>query len=194
MFFLQVYFLENYCISMFFFFFSKKLMSSQMVKKGIVKLNVGGDNFITSSTTLSHSRYFEKLLSTRVGIQYDEDGRIFIDRSGKTFQEVLSFLRDKQIHVKAKDDLICLKEEAVFYQMDDLITEIDRILFTTVDNNDGSNSRLLLLSIEDLNDIWPTTNSSFMTLSDMFEFIMTIKTTDLFGDVVPKLLVRVKNQ
>lgn len=57
----------------------------------MIKLNVGGQLFVTTRETLSGSKYFETLLSKNWQTSNDE---IFIDRSPWIFKHVLNLLRD----------------------------------------------------------------------------------------------------
>ena len=59
----------------------------------LIRLNVGGKHFDVAPATLSCSTFFEPLLAGRMSFATHEDGRIFIDRSGKMFEHVLQFLR-----------------------------------------------------------------------------------------------------
>ena len=60
-----------------------------------VKLNVGGVRYETTAATLTRhgGSYFGALLSGRFAVPTDEDGSIFLDRSGERFGLVLDFLR-----------------------------------------------------------------------------------------------------
>eukprot|EP01132_Coremiostelium_polycephalum_P003079 gene3079-3850_t len=64
--------------------------------ENIVKLDIGGKYFSAALSTLT--RYPETMLgvmfSGRYDLPKDKEGRIFIDRDGKLFTHVLSYLRD----------------------------------------------------------------------------------------------------
>ena len=62
-------------------------------RAAMIRLNVGGRHFDVAPETLSGAAFFEPLLSGRMPFALDENGRIFIDRSGKIFEHVLQFLR-----------------------------------------------------------------------------------------------------
>jgi len=61
-----------------------------------VHLNVGGRHFETTKETLIQSPYFEALLNRWAP---DSSKEIFLDRSGKAFEHVLSFLRNPKYNV-----------------------------------------------------------------------------------------------
>lgn len=59
----------------------------------IVRLNVGGRFFDTTSSTLQGATFFQSCLEGSFGIALDETGRLFVDRSGEMFDVILQFLR-----------------------------------------------------------------------------------------------------
>jgi len=61
----------------------------------LVRLNVGGRCFDVSPESLSGAAFFEPLLAGRMSFAVDENARVFIDRSGKLFELVLQFLRNR---------------------------------------------------------------------------------------------------
>eukprot|EP01122_Echinamoeba_exundans_P001757 TRINITY_DN11753_c0_g1_i1.p1 TRINITY_DN11753_c0_g1~~TRINITY_DN11753_c0_g1_i1.p1 ORF type:complete len:263 (-),score=60.98 TRINITY_DN11753_c0_g1_i1:78-866(-) len=95
---------------------------------GIVKLNVGGQIFTTSKSTLlkgtsSEGSFFSSMLSGRFSVETDESGNFFIDRSGEKFKHILEFLRTGAL--ESNVDLDSLLQEAQFYLLDDLIYAIE---------------------------------------------------------------------
>ncbi|KAH8071634.1 hypothetical protein JL721_4135 [Aureococcus anophagefferens] len=80
---------------------------------GRVVLNVGGKIFVTLSSTLMDSPYFEKLLANRMG----DEGDIFIDRDGEPFSYILSFLRTGSLVIapEAQHMLKSILLEAEYY-------------------------------------------------------------------------------
>ncbi|KAG2220986.1 hypothetical protein INT45_004605, partial [Circinella minor] len=89
----------------------------------IVKLNVGGQLFVTSKTTLTRDP--NSLLANLFHTQRpDEDGSYFLDRDSTYFRLVLNYLRDLKIPQNALDDpriMDELMQEARFYNIRDLL-------------------------------------------------------------------------
>ncbi|RCH92770.1 hypothetical protein CU098_010333 [Rhizopus stolonifer] len=95
----------------------------------LIRLNVGGDIFFTYYETLYSSRYFRVLLNNMQLVKnmtVDED-RIFIDRSKELFKYVLQFLRVRHLNLGQKDSdfLDDLREEALFYGINDLVEFVE---------------------------------------------------------------------
>ena len=66
----------------------------------IVRLNVGGRVFCTSSATLlwpGDSTFFAGMLSGELPLCRDESGAISLDRDRDAFAAVLSFLRTQRV-------------------------------------------------------------------------------------------------
>ena len=61
-------------------------------------LNVGGSIYTTQRLTLvkDRSSMLAALFSGRYKLPVDQEGRFFIDRDGKYFEYILSFLRDER--------------------------------------------------------------------------------------------------
>jgi hypothetical protein len=85
----------------------------------IVKLNIGGKIFMTTSDTLTRSgcdeNYFSALLSGKIPSLRDEDGCYFIDRDGKLFAQILNYLRTGRWMCSSKYDEQQVLDEARFY-------------------------------------------------------------------------------
>ncbi|KAI9251248.1 BTB/POZ protein [Sporodiniella umbellata] len=91
-----------------------------------IKLNVGGQLFQTSLSTLRRDPH--SLLAVMFGdpktVQPDADQSYFIDRDGTYFRLVLNYLRDLKVpasvihHPKIMDELM---QEAQFYKLKDLL-------------------------------------------------------------------------
>lgn len=88
---------------------------------GVVRLNVGGELFITTVQTLaSQCQYFSALASTgampTLFLPDVQGGAFFIDRSARLFHRVLDFLRSgiapSGLPVSERREL---REEAIFY-------------------------------------------------------------------------------
>ncbi|KAJ3293469.1 hypothetical protein HK104_004440 [Borealophlyctis nickersoniae] len=99
----------------------------------LVKLNVGGQRFLTTRETLtSQSAYFTALLGKDFKTPTMVDDHIFIDRDGELFAHILQYLRggtypilydgvtgfDYPTYAK-------IKHEAMFYGIDALVKFID---------------------------------------------------------------------
>ena len=90
----------------------------EVFPKTILKLRVGEHVFHTSLSTLckDSSSMLAAMFSGKFGLVKDDDGFYFIDRDGKLFHHILSFLRSakipKDLQAKERDELI---EECTFY-------------------------------------------------------------------------------
>ena len=73
----------------------KKRIASTHTFDPQVKLNVGGQLFVTSSATLTNcpNTMLGDMFSGRHALPKDEHGAYFIDRDGQNFHEILNFLR-----------------------------------------------------------------------------------------------------
>lgn len=94
-----------------------------------VELNVGGEIFPSSASTLRRAPFFDSLLQqAEDGVAVssswtiDEAGRYFIDRSGDLFKYILDYLRTSQwpVHDRMQDQAFVdmLRDEAIFYGLD----------------------------------------------------------------------------
>jgi hypothetical protein len=85
------------------------------MKSDVVNLNVGGQLFSTTMSTLSvkGDNFFTSLLSGRVGV-VKEAGVIFIDRSPDLFAPILDFLRTGRVTLRGMDEN-SVRAEAAFY-------------------------------------------------------------------------------
>ena len=70
-------------------------------RAAVVRLNVGGSYFDASPETLSAATFFQAALAGHVSMAVDENGRFFIDRSGKLFEVILEYMRNpmKRIYI-----------------------------------------------------------------------------------------------
>lgn len=99
---------------------------------GKVKLDVGGRDFVTTVETLTHEKntFFTALFSRQWDAEKDDKGRIFIDRNGDLFVEVLDFMRTPSEYTMPEGRLRKrLITEAKFYKLSsflDILTEPDR--------------------------------------------------------------------
>lgn len=111
--------------------FMKSLVNSQLNK---VKLDVGGVIFSTSVITLCkyENSMLSAMFSGRHKLEEADDGTFFIDRDGTYFRYILNFLRgrilDSSDLPSDRHVLREIKQEADFYQLDDLVQFIDDVL------------------------------------------------------------------
>lgn len=91
-----------------------------------VKLNIGGDRFVTCINTLLKipNTLFTRLLESP-DINLEEE--IYIERSGKLFKTILQFLRYNDFNYKnySKQTLLDLLEEADFFDISPLFNQIN---------------------------------------------------------------------
>lgn len=95
---------------------------------GRVKLNVGGARFETTRDTLCRYRdsYFGAMFSGVIDLPTDEDGRVFIDRSGEHFHRVLDFLRTGSMRMPdSKGEREAVRDELRFYKLDAHVPQDD---------------------------------------------------------------------
>jgi len=99
----------------------------------IVHLNVGGQIFSTTTTTLLMDR--NSVLATMFGERgklyrpnLDEQGRHFIDRDPKYFAPILNFLRTNKVIVDEGVSLDGVLEEAKYFNVQPMVEALERIL------------------------------------------------------------------
>jgi hypothetical protein len=83
---------------------------------GIVHLNVGGQLFIATLSTLSvrGDNFFSSLLSGYIGVVKDEQGRIYVNRPPDLFVPILDYLRTGRVTLRGLDEG-SVRAEAAFY-------------------------------------------------------------------------------
>ena len=93
--------------------------SLQRAQGSQVVLSVGGRRFHTSTATLRSKpgTMLAAMFSGRYGMERDDDGSVFIDRDGRYFEHVLSFLRDDDMGAEdlGVPALRQLKREFAYY-------------------------------------------------------------------------------
>jgi hypothetical protein len=99
----------------------------------IICLNVGGVEYWTTRTTLSlvPSTFLASLASNQVPISRDDRGRIFIDRDGHLFRNVLNYMRNGCLaftEEPSQSMLEALQVEADFYALDDMKRDVGRLV------------------------------------------------------------------
>lgn len=98
----------------------------------ILLLNVGGVHYATTVETIQHfpGSYLSRLVMSENPLK-DESGRLFIDRDGKLFRYILDYYRyGKSSLPKQFKELGRLKEEAIFYGLDDMICQLEDMIST----------------------------------------------------------------
>ena len=104
---------------------SKKL--DQVHFSSTVKLNVGGQHFITSVQTLRKdpNSMLAAMFSGKFDPKPSEDGSFFIDRDGTHFRFILNYLRDGVLILpEGATALKQLQQEAEFYQIQGILDEL----------------------------------------------------------------------
>jgi len=105
----------------------KEKETHQNFNVGRVLLDIGGHHFSTSVSTLTSipGSYFHQLFSNPIPDDMKtSDNRVFLDRNGKLFRYVLNFLRNPsrfKLLLRNKQDLDELREEAIFYGVEELM-------------------------------------------------------------------------
>eukprot|EP01122_Echinamoeba_exundans_P006644 TRINITY_DN1913_c0_g1_i1.p1 TRINITY_DN1913_c0_g1~~TRINITY_DN1913_c0_g1_i1.p1 ORF type:complete len:371 (-),score=62.03 TRINITY_DN1913_c0_g1_i1:83-1195(-) len=113
----------------------------------VVKLNVGGQIFTTTTQTLCKAPggMLASMFSGRFQIPVDDTGAVFIDRDPKHFNLILNFLRDGSVPtISDPRDRQEISREADFYGLDGLLDRVDEGPFATAssyaDNNASDTS------------------------------------------------------
>lgn len=92
----------------------------------IIKLNVGGELFMTLYSTLSKSVYFANFLNNTMGIKTMVNGdEIFLDRSAELFREILLYLRTSKVFCRDLQKLQSLQEKAEYFPLPEMIQAIE---------------------------------------------------------------------
>lgn len=97
-----------------------------------VKLNVGGTLHLTTIDTLcKQDTMLRAMFSGRMDVLHDKEGWVLIDRCGKHFGSVLSFLRDGAITLPdSRRELDELLQEAKYYCVQELVRQVETALNT----------------------------------------------------------------
>jgi len=94
---------------------------SGVFRKGdLVKLNVGGEIFMSTWDTLTKEKnsMLSAMFAGTIPVQLLEDSSVFIDRDGKMFAKVLNYLRNGSFEPpKDRATVYELLKEAEFYQL-----------------------------------------------------------------------------
>ena len=91
----------------------------------IINLNVGGQRFATSKSTLTWipDSFFSCLLSDRISSIKDGTGAYFIDRDPDAFVPILNFLRTRDFSLRGVDPAVVL-HEAQFYGITPIVRRL----------------------------------------------------------------------
>ena len=96
-------------------------MDTGLNPNSVLKLNVGGKQFVTTQGTLSSdqnsmlARMFSTDTNGRIPATQDASGAFFIDRCPKYFGVILNFLRSGKLENVANVDLKFLRNEADYF-------------------------------------------------------------------------------
>ena len=116
----------------------------------IIKLNVGGQIFVTTNETLNNKGSYNMLAAMLKHGSKKIDGSIFIDRNPTVFHWILNYLRGSKIlpnqyifinedeSIKIYNpDFLLLCEEAEFYALDALTLRLKHIISPSFKTNDN---------------------------------------------------------
>mmetsp|Transcript_19690 Transcript_19690/g.29213 ORF Transcript_19690/g.29213 Transcript_19690/m.29213 type:complete len:622 (+) Transcript_19690:73-1938(+) len=101
-----------------------------ITKYDIIYLNVGGSHFDVSLSTLQKVPYFHSLLNNELwNMHKDRHDRIFIDRDGQPFADILTYLRqgEQALTFLSPERLAALELEADYFCMKDIVNVIKDI-------------------------------------------------------------------
>ena len=96
-------------------------MDTGVNPNSVLKLNVGGKQFVTTQGTLLSdqnsmlARMFSTDTNGRIPATQDANGAFFIDRCPKYFGVILNFLRSGKLENVANVDLKFLRNEAEYF-------------------------------------------------------------------------------
>lgn len=105
------------------------------IQENKIKLDIGGQLFATSLTTLSRdpTSMLAAMFSGRHQLKTESDGSHFIDRDGTHFRYILNYLRDgclKEGTIPSNETVLReLLTEAEYYQISGLVEYLHSILF-----------------------------------------------------------------
>ena len=123
------------------------MSTSSNDKQSYVTLNVGGQKFCTSKSTLVRGEtMLSSMFSERFPLLTEKDEAIFIDRDGTHFRSILNFLRDGKIaRPKSRTEIEEIKQEAEYYCIPELVECCDGFLA-----NETSGAKAVQKAIKDI--------------------------------------------
>jgi len=115
--------------------------SSSSGRCKIVKLNVGGVRYTTTSATLLQhgDNYFSGLLSGKFSKLEDETGSYFIDRNGNHFAPILEYLRSGEVDIPKEMSRKAVLVEAKFFLVSGLMEILEEELKEPAENPPAPN-------------------------------------------------------
>ena len=121
------------------------MSNSSNEEQSYVNLNVGGQKFCTSKSTLIRGdTMLSSMFSERFPLLKETDDAIFIDRDGTHFRTILNFLRDGKIaRPKSRTEIEEIKQEAEYYCIHELVECCEDFLY-----NDSPGAFAVQSSIE----------------------------------------------
>lgn len=92
---------------------------SSLGQEDLLRLNIGGQLFTTTKTTLFSrgDNFFGPLVSGKINSLRDEHGAYYVDRNGKNFAPLLDYLRHGELIVPKKLKIASIFAEAAFYSI-----------------------------------------------------------------------------
>ncbi|XP_003203608.1 BTB/POZ domain-containing protein KCTD14 [Meleagris gallopavo] len=102
----------------------KQVTGSLHTLPPIVELNVGGEMYTTTLSTLKKhpGSKLAEMFTSQHKLRTDSKGRIFIDRPGTYFKYILEYLRSNQVPTQCIQDVY---KEALFYDIEPLIKQLE---------------------------------------------------------------------
>jgi len=103
------------------------MVKFQQQIKSRIKLNVGGQRFETTLTTITkYPSFFQKMFSGKFNNSQDEDGSYFVERDGTHFRYILNFMLDGTLQDDLPSQTLkALLREATYYSFADLISAVN---------------------------------------------------------------------
>lgn len=103
----------------------------------LVKLNVGGQLFITTEETLQNRPSMLNVLVRHDNPAQLVDGAFFIDRDPQAFRWILNYLRGSSVlPPKHSTELLRLQEEAQYFAVDGLVQHIRHLICPSFSKDD----------------------------------------------------------
>lgn len=100
----------------------------------IVKLNIGGSKFATTTDTLTSipDTYFSAMFSGRWDLILEEDGTYFVDRDPFVFRYILNYMREfpsptLNVFGLTREEQTSLAAEAEYYQISPLRELVNQV-------------------------------------------------------------------